>query len=269
MLVGYLNTNGSSNLPTCSTLSLFIILLFIHSLPHKDTPLSSSAIELKRQAAAAAVQFIESGMVIGLGAGSTAYEALVQIGQAIATGALRDVVGVPCSKQVAVDAERFGIPLTTLDDHPVIDLTIDGADEVDPQLRVIKGGGGALLYEKIVAQSSRREVIIVDASKLSSVLGTVWAVPVEVIPFGARAQWEFLEGLGASVSLRKTKDGATFYTDQQNLILDARFGPIADVEAVAQAMNNRAGIVEHGLFLGLVTDLIVASPDGIRHERAS
>ncbi|MEZ4836899.1 MAG: ribose 5-phosphate isomerase A [Caldilineaceae bacterium] len=183
-----------------------------------------------------------------------------------AAGALRDVVGVPCSRQVAADAERFGIPLTTLDDHPAVDLTIDGADEVDPQLRVIKGGGGALLYEKIVAQSSRREIIIVDASKLSPRLGTVWAVPVEVIPFGARAQWEFLEEIETSVSLRKTKDGATFYTDQRNLILDANFGPIEDVDAVAQAMNNRAGIVEHGLFLGLVTDLIVASPEGIRYE---
>ncbi len=224
--------------------------------------------QLKQQAAAAAVEFIESGMVIGLGAGSTAYQALLQIAEAIRAGTLVDVVGVACSKQVAVDAERLGIPLATLDDHPIVDLTIDGADEVDPALRVIKGGGGALLYEKIVARSSRREIIIVDVSKLSPVLGTNWAIPIEVIPFGAGAQWRFLEGMGASVSLRQTKDGATFYTDQRNLILDADFGPIADVESVAQTLNNRAGIVEHGLFLGLVTDLIVASPDGIRHETA-
>jgi ribose 5-phosphate isomerase A len=231
--------------------------------------LTLDAAQLKRQAAAAAVDFIESGMVIGLGAGSTALQAIIQLGDRLKAGDLDEIVGVPCSKQVAEDAERYGVPLTTLDDHPVIDLTIDGADEVDPQLRVIKGGGGALLREKIVAQASRREIIIVDPSKLSSILGTLWAVPVEVIPFGARSQREFLEALGATVAERKTKEGATFYTDQGNLILDANFGPIPDVEALARALNARAGIVEHGLFLGLVTDLIVASPDSISHRRAS
>jgi ribose 5-phosphate isomerase A len=118
-----------------------------------------------------------------------------------------------------------------------------------------------------VAQASRREIIIVDPSKLSSMLGTLWAVPVEVIPFGARSQRTFLEGLGATVVERKTKEGAIFYTDQGNLILDANFGPIPDVEGLTRALNDRAGIVEHGLFLGLVTDLIVASPDGISHQK--
>jgi ribose 5-phosphate isomerase A len=231
--------------------------------------LTFDAAQLKRRAAAAAVDFIESGMVIGLGAGSTALQAIIQLGARLRAGDLREIVGVPCSKQVAEDAERYGVPLTSLDDHPIIDLTIDGADEVDPQLRVIKGGGGALLREKIVAQASRREVIIVDPSKVSSTLGTLWAVPIEVIPFGARSQRGFLEGLGATVVERKTKEGAIFYTDQGNLILDANFGPIPDVEALALALNGRAGIVEHGLFLGLVTDLIVASPDGISHRRAS
>lgn len=226
------------------------------------------AAQLKRQAAIAAVDWIESGMVVGLGAGSTALQAIIRLGERLKAGDLREIVGIPCSQQVAADAQRYGVPLTSLDDHPVIDLTIDGADEVDPQLRVIKGGGGALLREKIVAQASRREIIIVDPSKLSPRLGTLWAVPIEVIPFGARSQWAFLEGLGATVTLRKTGEGSTFHTDQGNLILDANFGPIPDVEALAQALNNRAGIVEHGLFLGLVTDLIVAAPDGISHQRA-
>lgn len=225
------------------------------------------AAQLKRQAAAAAVDFVESGMVIGLGAGSTALQAIIQLGERLKAGELREIVGVPCSRQVAEDAERYGVPLTSLDDHPTIDLTIDGADEVDPQLRVIKGGGGALLREKIVAQASRREIIIVDPSKLSSMLGTLWAVPIEVIPFGARSQWKFLEELGATVVERKSKDGSTFHTDQGNLILDANFGPIPDVEALARALNDRAGIVEHGLFLGLVTDLIVAASEGISHQK--
>lgn len=225
------------------------------------------AAQLKRQAAIAAVDWIESGMVVGLGAGSTALQAIIRLGERLKAGDLREIVGIPCSQQVAADAQRYGVPLTSLDDHPVIDLTIDGADEVDPQLRVIKGGGGALLREKIVAQASRREIIIVDPSKLSPRLGTLWAVPIEVIPFGARSQWAFLEGLGATVTLRKTGEGSTFHTDQGNLILDANFGPIPDVEALAQALNARAGIVEHGLFLGLVTDLIVASPDGVTHQK--
>ncbi|MEZ4640417.1 MAG: ribose 5-phosphate isomerase A [Caldilineaceae bacterium] len=228
--------------------------------------MSSDALSLKRQAAAAAVKFIESGMVIGLGAGSTAYEALVQIGEAIRRRGTARCGGRPLFRQVAADAERFGIPLTTLDDHPAVDLTIDGADEVDPQLRVIKGGGGALLYEKIVAQSSRREIIIVDASKLSPRLGTVWAVPVEVIPFGARAQWEFLEEIKRRCRYARPKTGRPSTPTSAISSSTPISAQIEDVDAVAQAMNNRAGIVEHGLFLGLVTDLIVASPEGIRYE---
>lgn len=227
------------------------------------------ATELKRRAAAAAVNFIESGMVVGLGAGSTALQALIQLGERLRSGDLRDVVGVPCSQQVAADAERFGVPLTSLDTHLHIDLTIDGADEVDPLLRVIKGGGGALLREKIVAQASRREIIIVDPSKLSPHLGMQWAVPVEVIPFGAATQRRFLEDLGATVTVRQRKDGSTFVTDQGNLILDSNFGPLTDPEKLALALDQRSGIVEHGLFLGLVTDLIVAEPGGIVHRQAT
>jgi ribose 5-phosphate isomerase A len=133
---------------------------------------------------------------------------------------------------------------------------------------VIKGGGGALLREKIVAQASRREIIIVDPSKLSPMLGTHWAVPIEVVPFGAHSHHRFLEDLGAIVTVRQHKDGSMFYTDQGNLILDGNFGPIENPEKLALALKQRAGIVEHGLFLGLVTDLIVAEPGGIVHRQA-
>jgi ribose 5-phosphate isomerase A len=225
--------------------------------------------QLKRRAAETAVALIEPGMVVGLGAGSTALQAIIRISELLEAGMLHNIVGVPCSKQVAADAERLGVPLTTLEDHPVVDLTIDGADEADPQLRVIKGGGGALLREKIVAQATRRQVIIVDQSKLSPVLGMQWALPVEVIPFGWRTQLHFLEKLGAKVSLRKNQAGETFYTDQGNLILDSNFGPIPNPEELAAALEHRTGIVEHGLFLGLVSDLIVAGVDGISHRRAA
>ncbi len=221
---------------------------------------------LKRQAAEAAVTHVEPGMVVGLGAGSTALKALECISERLAQGTLTDILGVPCSEQVAADAQRLGIPLTTLESHPCIDLTIDGADEVDPQLRVIKGGGGALLREKIVAQASAREIIIVDASKLSAQLGMQWALPVEVIPFGLRAHVDFMAGLGATAEVRTGSGGCLFRTDNGNLILDCRLEPIDDPESVAAALERRAGIVEHGLFLDLVTDLIVASPAGIEHR---
>lgn len=218
----------------------------------------------KQQAAERAVDFIESGMVVGLGAGSTALFAVKRLAQRLSAGALHNIVGVPCSIQTGDEAARLGIPLTTLDEQPVVHLTIDGADEVDPHFNVIKGGGGALLREKIVAQASQREVIVVDEGKLSERLGVRWAVPVEVLPFGWRAQARFLEALGARVTLRQN-DGVIYKTDQGNVILDSNFGPIANPAELAHQLNQRAGIVEHGLFIGLVTDLIVAGPDGIRH----
>jgi ribose 5-phosphate isomerase A len=219
----------------------------------------------KHEAAARAVDFVESGMVVGLGGGSTAAVAIRLIADRLRQGTLHDVVGIPCSNDVAAAARQLGIPLTTLEERAGIDLTIDGADEVDPDLNLIKGGGGALLYEKIVAQASRREIIIVDASKPSPRLGTTWALPVEVIPFGWGSQRRFLEGLGATVSVRQTPDGRTFVTDEANLILDCAFGPISDPYALARALDARTGIVEHGLFLGMATDLLVAGDDAIQH----
>ncbi|MEI6775681.1 MAG: ribose-5-phosphate isomerase RpiA [Chloroflexales bacterium] len=221
--------------------------------------------ELKRQAAEHAASLVQSGMVIGLGVGSTAIYAVRRIGALLASGELQNIVGVPCALRVEEEARRLGIPITTLEDHAHVDLTIDGADEVDPQLNLIKGGGAALLREKIVAQSSLREVIIVDESKLSARLGTTWALPVEVIPFGWGAQARWIATLGAKVNLRLRENGEPLHTDQGNYLLDCNFGPIDDLETLAAQLSTRVGIVEHGLFLGMATDLIVAGADGIRH----
>lgn len=221
--------------------------------------------ELKRQAAAFAVQFVQPGMIVGLGHGSTALFAVRRIAELMRSGALHTILGVPCSKEIEAQARALSIPLTTLDEHPQLDITIDGADEVDPHLNLIKGGGGALLREKIVAQATRREIIIVDESKLSPQLGTRWAVPVEVLPFGFGAHQRFLTSLGAEARLRRSNDDAPFVTDQGNWILDCRFGAIADTYELAAQLNQRAGIVEHGLFLDIAADVIVAGASGVRH----
>jgi ribose 5-phosphate isomerase A len=218
----------------------------------------------KQQAADRAVEYVQSGMVVGLGAGSTAIFATRRIGQLLREGRLRDIIGFPCSSLIEAEARALGIPIT-LDPPGAVDLTIDGADEVDPELNLIKGGGGALLHEKIVAQASLREIIIVDESKLSPALGTHWPLPVEVIPFGWHAQKRFLESLGARITVRQQHDGTPFRTDQGNLILDCALGPIHRPAELAAQLDARTGIVEHGLFLGLATEVIVAGADGIRH----
>ncbi len=221
--------------------------------------------EWKRQATAFAVEFVESGMVVGLGHGSTAIHAVKLIAERLKDGRLRDITGIPCSFQAEEEALRHGVPVTTLDARPSIDLTIDGADEVAPALNLIKGGGGALLREKIVAQASRRVVIVVDESKLSPRLGTRRNVPVEVIPFGWRSQLAFLESLGAKVSHRRNADKSLFKTDQGNLIMDCRFGPIMAPRELVRVLESRAGIVEHGLFLDAVSEVVAAGAAGVRH----
>ncbi len=218
----------------------------------------------KQQAADRAVEYVESGMVVGLGAGTTAILATRRIGQLLREGRLRDIVGFPCSSVIEAEARALEIPIT-VDPLGTVDLTIDGADEVDPELNLIKGGGGALLHEKIVAQASLREIIIVDESKLSPALGTRWPLPVEVIPFGWHSQRRFLESLGARVTVRQQSDGTPFRTDQGNLILDCAFGPIRQPATLAAMLDARTGIVEHGLFIGLATEVIVAGADGVRH----
>lgn len=231
-----------------------------------DGMTDEQVLALKTVAAAKAVEFIEPNMVVGLGTGSTAILAVRMIGKKLASGELQNIVGIPTSVAIEAEARQLDIPISTLEEHPIIDLTIDGADEVDPNLDLIKGGGGALLREKIVAQASKREIIIVDSSKPSAHLGTKWAVPVEVIPFGWGSQRVFLESLGADVQFRRDATGEVFKTDHGNIIFDCKFGPIGDPNELAQTMNHRVGIVEHGLFLGMTTDLIVADQSGIEHR---
>jgi ribose 5-phosphate isomerase A len=230
-----------------------------------QTPGSEAQTQYKQEAAEYAVKFVQSGMTVGLGTGSTAIYATRHIADLYIKGQLRDIVAFATSRAVWHAAVQMGIPMMTEDLPQAIDVTIDGADEVDPQLNLIKGGGGALLREKIVAQASCREIIIVDESKLSPQLGTLWPVPVEVLPYGWQSQARYLESLGAEVTLRQTADGSEFCTDQGNIILDSRFGPIADLEGLARKLASRAGIMEHGLFLNLADDVIVAGPGGIRH----
>jgi ribose 5-phosphate isomerase A len=221
----------------------------------------------KRQAGERAAALVTSGMVVGLGTGSTAIFATRRLGELLATGALRDVTGVPTSRATAEEARRLGIPLLTEDLPRAIDLTIDGADEVDPQLELIKGGGGALFREKIVAQASRREVIVVDESKLSPALGTRHALPIEIAQFGWKSQERFIVSLGGKPTLRLSADGKRYLTDQGNWILDCAFPPISDPVALATELAGRAGIVEHGLFCGLASEVIVAGEAGIRELR--
>lgn len=226
----------------------------------------SSMDHLKIEAGEYAVRFVESGMAIGLGTGSTAIHAVRRIGRLMQEGVLRDIIGFATSSATRREAEALGIPLLSDDLPCALDVTIDGADEVDPVLNVIKGGGGALLREKIVAQASRRLVIVVDESKLSRQLGVTWPVPLEVMRYGFTSQARFLESIGGDVRLRMSADGTPYVTDNGNWIVDCRFGPIDDLSGLARMLECRAGIVEHGLFLGMATDLVVAGAGGVRYE---
>ncbi len=219
---------------------------------------------LKKMAGEKAVKYVESGMVVGLGYGSTAIHALRLIGDRIRQGELEGIRAIPTADLIADEARRAGIPLTSLEKHPRIDVTIDGADEVDPTLNLIKGGGGALLREKIVAQASFLEIIVIDEQKLSPVLGMNFDLPIEIIPFGWRPLEEYLRSLDAEPKVRMKTDGKPFVTDGGNYILDCHFGPIDDPYALSTELEGRAGIVEHGLFLDLASEVIIAASDGIR-----
>jgi ribose 5-phosphate isomerase A len=219
----------------------------------------------KRQAAEKAVEYLEDGMIVGLGSGTTAQFALRRIGELVAAGKLGKIIGIPSSRQTSRIARRLGIPLGEINDFPEIDLTIDGADEVDPQLNLIKGGGGALLREKIIVQASKRVIISVDESKISTRLGKKWPVPVEVLPFSWKCEEQFLVSLAGKVMLRKTISGKPYKTDQNNFILDVKFGQIKQLEELVKKLNERAGIIGHGIFLESATDIIVAGKKGISH----
>ncbi len=230
----------------------------------------SDAERLKRTAAERAVEFIEDGMVVGLGTGSTARHVLEVIAERRKAGALRRIIGVPTSKSTEWLAKELGIRLATLEEEPRIDLTIDGADEVDPQLNLIKGLGGALLWEKIVASNSERLLIVSDESKLVQRLGEKAPLPVEVVPFGWNTHLAFFDLLGAQPTLRVTPAGGHFTTDSGHYIIDARFeGGIAEPVRVQRELNQRAGIVETGLFLGLADTVVVAAESGVRVMHAT
>ena len=222
---------------------------------------------LKREAGERAAALVQDGMVVGLGTGSTAIFATRKLGALLASGTLKNVVGIPTSRATEAAAKELGIPLLDDDIPREIDLTIDGADEVDPALNLIKGGGGALFREKIVAQASRRVVIVVDETKLSPALGTRHPVPVEVARFGWQSQQRFLASIGGKPVLRQTPDGKPYETDQGNWIFDCSTGPTPDPVALAARLAARAGIVEHGLFCGIASEVLVAGETGVRELR--
>ena len=221
----------------------------------------------KRLAAEHAVALIENGMRLGLGTGSTARHVLDVIGERRGRGELDDILGVPTSKATEAYARKRGIPTGSLDDHPTLDLCIDGADEIDPALDLIKGLGGALLWEKIVASAAARLAIVADESKLVERLGQRAPLPVEVVPFGWTVQAHHIAALGCTVTLRDA-EGRPFVTDGSHYILDCHFdGGIEDAPGVEAALQARPGVVESGLFLGMATDVIVAGESGVRHLR--
>jgi ribose 5-phosphate isomerase A len=219
----------------------------------------------KRAAAARAVEFVRSGMRLGLGTGSTARHFVELVGERVRAGL--DIVAVPTSQATKADAERCGIKLTTLDEAPELDLTVDGADEIAPDLSLIKGGGGALLREKIVAAASARMIVIADQSKMVAALGR-FPLPIEVAPFGLAATLRAVERAIAArpdrLSLRKGRDGHVFVTDGGHWIVDATLDRIDDPQAIAHALANIPGVMEHGLFIGLAKTAIVAGPDEVK-----
>lgn len=221
--------------------------------------------ELKRAAAGRALDFIESGTAIGLGTGSTVRPLLELLAARLREGGLSGVVGVATSRDTEDRCRALGIPLATLEERPSLALAIDGADEVSPRLDLIKGMGGALLREKIVAGAARRFVVIADESKLVKRLGTRSPLPVEVVPFGWTALLPFLESLGAAPTLRRRGDGSPYLTDNGNYLLECRFRRgIADPAALARKLAKRTGVVEDGLFLRVATAAVVAGARGVR-----
>lgn len=221
----------------------------------------------KRAAAEKALEFVLPGMKLGLGTGSTAAHFVDLLGERVSEGL--DVVGVPTSEATRQQAEALSIPLATLDELPFLDLTVDGADELDDRLRLIKGGGGALLREKIVATTSEQMIVIADFSKRVDRLGS-FPLPVEVLQFGLRSTMHLIEVLSADagcygeIAIRKSANGEPFVTDNGNFIADCSFNFIEDPEALDEALKFVPGVVEHGLFLGIADHAILAGPNGVK-----
>jgi ribose 5-phosphate isomerase A len=223
--------------------------------------------ELEKEAAArASLRFVEDGNIVGLGTGSTAAFAVRMLGERVRAG--MKIRGIPTSVQTKDLAASVGIPLTTLDEFQQIDVTIDGTDEFDPQLRLIKGGGGALLREKIIASASRQLVIIADSSKEVAVLGK-FPLPVEVIPFAQPLVAKRIAALGAGVNLRQDAKGNPFVTDEGHHILDCSFGQIPDPPALARKLSDMPGVVEHGLFIDLASVVLMAKGKKVTEFRCN
>lgn len=218
--------------------------------------------QYKQQAAQHALEYVHSGMVIGLGTGSTAKYVTTGIAERVRDGRLRDVVGVPTSEAIGELARQLGLPIATLDQRPQLDLAIDGADEIDPALNLIKGLGGAMLREKIVAASAARFVIIADSTKLVDQLGTRAPLPVEVIAFGQALAVRRLADLGCTPALRQA-GSVPFRTDEGNLVFDCHFDGIRDAAALNAAIHAIPGVVEHGLFIGMAALALVAGAGGV------
>jgi ribose 5-phosphate isomerase A len=222
---------------------------------------------LKRESARRALEFVKPGMKLGLGTGSTAAHFVDLLAEKVRAGL--DVIGVPTSEATKRQAEGLGIRLTTLDETPELDLTVDGADELDAALNLIKGGGGALLREKIVASASRQMIVVADESKAVRELGR-FPLPIEIVDFGMEATRRAIvavagaAGCHGELSLRKRPDGHVFVTDQAHVILDAHFGRIPDAAALARGLAQIPGVVEHGLFIGLASCAILAGSEGVR-----
>jgi ribose 5-phosphate isomerase A len=219
---------------------------------------------LKQQAASRALAYVRSGMILGLGTGSTTTYFVEMLGERLQRGELRDIAGLPTSERTAARARAVGIPLTTLADHPRLDLAVDGADEVDPALNLIKGLGRALVREKIVEIHADCFLVVGDESKLVSRLG-YGPLPVEIVPFGAEAHVRWLNTLGCRAELWREADDSPVVTDNGNYLARCWFpAGIADPYALARLLADRPGIVEHGLFLDMASAVIVASSEGIR-----
>lgn len=226
--------------------------------------------DAKRRAAGAAASHIESGSVIGLGTGSTALHFIRAVGSLLGSGEISDILAVPTSRRTEAEAKKAGIPLTSLDEHPEIDLAVDGADQLNEALDAIKGGGGALLREKVVASASETYILIVDEGKLTPRLGEGFPLPIEALPFSLGSVKLKVEKMGARTSLRAMKGGAEPYvTDNGNYVLDADFGYISEPRALEAELKGIPGVLETGLFLGYADLAYVGTPEGVRAMRKS
>lgn len=221
--------------------------------------------EEKEAAGRAAAKLVRDGDVVGLGTGSTAYFAVVALGERVKAGL--KMVGIPTSIKTGDLAREVGIRLTTLDEHPAIDITIDGADEVGPKLNLIKGGGGALTREKVIATASKKMVVVADSSKVVAMLGK-FPLPVEVIAFARTVVENRIVSLGGSPKVRKKADGSFYVTDNGNQILDCSFGEIEDPAALARVLSDTPGIVEHGLFIGIAKMALVGKGGAVEELRS-